>query len=293
MKVETWQLKQRRQLPLDVKERLSMEAIRNWYEHWHGSVQVAFSGGKDSTVLLHLVRRLYPDTPAVFVNTGLEFPEVVQFVKETENVTTLRPAMSFKKVLDTYGFPVVSKEVSQAVCDLRTSKSGTLKANRLNGDSYGRGKLPVKHHYLLKAPFKISSECCMVMKKRPASKNFTTSRRYPYIGMLASDSRLRQQRFQRDGCNSFRAAKPNSIPLGFWTEGDIWHYIEEHKVPYSPIYDMGYQNTGCVFCMFGVQHEKGTNRFQMMKETHPKLYKYCMEKLGLSEVLAYMNIPSE
>lgn len=53
---------------------------------------VSFSGGKDSTVLLDIVRRFVDrDIKAVFCNTGNEYPEIVRFVRSTENVTIIRP----------------------------------------------------------------------------------------------------------------------------------------------------------------------------------------------------------
>ena len=61
--MELWQLKQMQSLPLEAKIIKSQQRIREWYEHWDGDVYVSFSGGKDSTVLLHLVRELYPDVP--------------------------------------------------------------------------------------------------------------------------------------------------------------------------------------------------------------------------------------
>ncbi len=69
-------LRQMQSLPLQVKIRMTKERIRKWYEYWDGNVYVSFSGGKDSTVLLHIVRSLYPDVKAVFSDTGLEYPEV-------------------------------------------------------------------------------------------------------------------------------------------------------------------------------------------------------------------------
>jgi 3'-phosphoadenosine 5'-phosphosulfate sulfotransferase (PAPS reductase)/FAD synthetase len=82
-------------------------------------VYISFSGGKDSTVLLDIVRRDYPDVPAVFVDTGLEYPEIREFVKKFENVTIVRPTMNFRKVIDTYGYPFFSKEVSNCVAGAR------------------------------------------------------------------------------------------------------------------------------------------------------------------------------
>ena len=96
--MKTWQLRQRQSLPLDAKLVHAEQVIRKWYEYWDGDVCVSFSGGKDSTVLLDIVRSVYPDTPAVFVNTGLEYPEIVKFVKTIEQVDIIRPKMNFRNV---------------------------------------------------------------------------------------------------------------------------------------------------------------------------------------------------
>ena len=60
----------------------------------------------------------------------------------------------------------------------------------------------------------------------------------------------------------------------------------------------GVNRTGCMFCMFGAQCEKAPNRFQRMKETHPRQYAYCMKHvdeggLGLKKVLEYIGVPYE
>ena len=69
-------------LPLELKIAKSKLRIEEWVNYMgKENVYISFSGGKDSTVLLHLVRSLYPDIPAVFSNTGLEFPELVEFVQ--------------------------------------------------------------------------------------------------------------------------------------------------------------------------------------------------------------------
>ena len=108
-------LKRMQTLPLSKKVDLSKSLIRDWYENFNGKVAVSYSGGKDSTVLLHLVRQLYPDVPAVFCDTGLEFPELKEHVKATDNVIILKPEMNFRQVLDSYGVVFPSKDVAEKI----------------------------------------------------------------------------------------------------------------------------------------------------------------------------------
>ena len=110
------ELRQFQAMPLEVKVAMTKVRIRDWVNYYgQDGVYVSFSGGKDSTVLLHLVREEYPNIPAVFVDTGLEYPEIREFVKTFDNVTWLKPKMNFKKVIEKYGYPFISKEVSECV----------------------------------------------------------------------------------------------------------------------------------------------------------------------------------
>lgn len=102
-------------LPLDVKIRLTRQRIREFYETLGGNCYVSFSGGKDSTVLLDIARGLYPDIPAVFSNTGLEYPEIYRFVKSHDNVEIVTPKMRFDEVISRYGYPLIGKEVAEAI----------------------------------------------------------------------------------------------------------------------------------------------------------------------------------
>lgn len=110
------ELTQLQSLPLELKIMRTQQRIREWVQYYGvDGVYVSFSGGKDSTVLLDMARKLYSTIKAVFVNTGLEYPENQQFVKSFENIEILRPAMRFDEVIKTYGYPVISKEVSECV----------------------------------------------------------------------------------------------------------------------------------------------------------------------------------
>lgn len=123
-------LKELQALPLDRKIQISQTRIIEWYQRNHGNVVVSFSGGKDSTVLLHMVRSLYPDVPAVFSNTGLEYPEIQRFVRTFPNVEIVSPKMNFMEVVSTYGYPLIGKEVAEAIYYARRIRSQTVHVER-------------------------------------------------------------------------------------------------------------------------------------------------------------------
>ena len=320
-----YDLIQMQSLPLEIKIRMTKERIRQWYEYWDGQVYISFSGGKDSTVLKHIADNMYDDVPAVFVNTGLEYPEIQKFAMSQKNVVTVRPEMRFDEVIKKYGYPVVSKEVAQTVWEAKKNvKTGkyTYRIKKLNGElldkngKYSSYNIP-KWKFLLDAPYDISHKCCDVMKKRPAKTYEKTTGRKAIIGTLASESTLRKTQWVKYGCNAFETKRPTSQPLSFWTEQDILHHIKQFDVPYCSVYGnivpddegtllktTGCVRTGCIFCMFGCHLEKEPNRFQRLKETHPRQYAYCIgggeyvdgkwqpskEGLGLGKVLDYINV---
>ena len=122
-------LKELQALPLERKVLITQTRIIEWYKHYNGQVYDSFSGVKDSTVLLHIARQLFPDIEAVYVDTGLEYPELREFVKSIDNVTWLKPEMNFRQVLDKYGYPIISKEVSKDIG--RTQKTAVLTIERV------------------------------------------------------------------------------------------------------------------------------------------------------------------
>ena len=120
-KYQSWELTQKQLLPLDIKIRMTEQIIIDWYNHYCGDVYVSFSGGKDSTVLLDICRNLFPNIEAVFVDTGLEYPEIREFVKTKKNVTRLHPVKwnrhtrkyertNFRNVIKEYGYPGPSQQ---------------------------------------------------------------------------------------------------------------------------------------------------------------------------------------
>ena len=113
-------LYQMQSLPLSAKIRMTQYRIREWVDcYGDDGVYVSFSGGKDSTVLLHIAREMYRNIGAVYVDTGLEYPEIREFVKQHENVEIIRPKMNFRQIIIKYGYPMIGKEVAGCVYGAR------------------------------------------------------------------------------------------------------------------------------------------------------------------------------
>lgn len=301
-KITTEELFMLQALPLDIKIAKSKLRIQEWIDRYgEEGVYISFSGGKDSVVLLDLVRQVNPNIPAVFVDTGLEYPEIKDFVKKQENIIILRPKKSFKQVIEEHGYPMVSKEQANYLDEIRNSTEH-MKKLRLEGDAKGRFKLFKKWHYLIDAPFKISHKCCKIMKKAPFIAYEKRTGKVGFVGNMASESSLRRQSYLRNGCNAFESNRPISMPIGFWTDQDVLSYIKMFGLEIASVYGdiieengklktTGADRTGCVFCGFGLHLEEEPNRFQRLEKTHPQLHAYCMDKLGFKDVCEYMGIP--
>lgn len=302
-------LKQLQALPLERKVGFTIARLTEFYHHFDGKVYVSFSGGKDSTVLLYIARKLFPDIKAVFVDTGLEYPEIREFVKTWDNVDWIRPKKSFLQVIKEYGYPVISKEISQDVWESRKGMASGLKSLGIIESKKDKHYVFPKYAYLVKeAPFEMSHMCCKIMKKNPAQQYERKNKVYPIIANMAEESLLRRQSWIRFGCNAFDSKRPKSNPMSFWTEQDVLRYIQVMNIPIASVYGKiktiykdgqqilvttGEKRTGCMFCMFGVHLEKCPNKFQRMYHTHPKQWNYCINKLNLKQVLDFFNIPYE
>ena len=305
LKIQTYEFHQRKNLPYELKLYLAERRIDEWNDAHDGQVYVSFSGGLDSTVLLHIVRKvLGDDVPAVFSNTGLEYPELVEFVKRFDNVTIIKPDMSFNRVVKEYGYPLVSKEVAAKIRKLKHGNLSERYRNYLmNGDERGKfGMLPKKWQFMINAPFDTSEKCCDIMKKNPFKKYHKESGRKSFVGVTQDEGYMRERMYNKVGCNVYDSDTPKSQPLGPWTHQDVLRYVLENKLEIASVYGdikqdstgnyytTGEQRTGCMFCAFGCHMEQEPNRFQRMAKTHPKQYNYCINQLGLGAVLRYIGV---
>ena len=203
-------------------------------------IYISLSGGKDSTVLQHLVRKIYPDTPSVFIDTGLEYPAIKEFALSQTNVIRIKPEMTYRKVIETYGYPLISKEVSRYIYVARHCPNGKVAQkfvpNNPHDLKYGMSYSMVKWSDLKDSNIPISHICCDVMKKKPAKKFEKETGLKPITAMMASESRLRKNSWLKNGCNGYNMTNPISNPMSFWTEQDILAYIKKYDIPICSIY---------------------------------------------------------
>lgn len=251
-------------------------------------VYISYSGGKDSTVLSHIAKSLYPNILHLFANTTNEYPETICHVKwEKEvnhtNIITVLPYDSqgtlwtFKRVVEYYGYPMFSKRIANAI---RTYRHALSERTRNNSAEYINRNFKKYEKY---KDLPISDKCCDKLKKEPLRRKAKElGLECAILGILASESYQREKDWLEYGCNVFHERKDNqSRPLSFWTDEDILEYIKRYNVKIPQLYEMGYARNGCMYCGFGVHLEPdGCNRYQKLKQSHPVQYKYFAKNFG-------------
>lgn len=283
------ELRERQGWSLTKKIDHSLYTIETFISRTNGQCYVAFSGGKDSTVLLDLVRIIDKTIPALFVNTGNEYPDIIHFVRHLRddkgyNIEVVRPKITPREVWAKYGFPLVSKAQAEYIERYRRNPVyAREKQKRAQENGWSFGKVSDRWKYLITEPYDTSNHCCEVLKKRPAHEYAKRTGRYPIIGTMASESDLRRSEYiQRGGCNTF-GEKPRdgfrSTPLAIWMEEDIWGYIRERNLEICNVYYKGCKRTGCVGCGFGC-YNKGDERFKILYQLYPKYYEMIMSYLN-------------
>ncbi len=329
-------LKELQSYPLAIKEYLTEDRIRDLLRHVGydtDAFYVSFSGGKDSEVAVDFVAKTLKKfgckrMNVLQIHASLEYTSVQQFPPEfckyvaekydiEVNLEVTYPKKNFKQVLTEYGYPIFSKPVSQVVEEAkigieradgtykrsRDKISGTLTDDNGNVSPYNCEK----YAFLLDAPFNVSKHCCGEMKVKPAisyeKRDAGEDNRIPIIATLATESRERETKWLRFGCNAFESKRPTSTPFAFWTENDILEYISTNSLPIAPAYGKVVRKheiegqlsmadlfdsfeetdeytttlcsrTGCIFCLFGIQYE--TDRILRMQELEPKRSDYVL-----------------
>lgn len=294
---------------LDVKIELAKAIIKKAYEENDGNIYLCFSGGKDSAVLRHIALQMYPELKVVYSNTTNELKEILQYVKQFPETITVMPKITFKKVVQKYGFPLISKEVSQKVNELKRTHGKPTRLKRFYGDEKRNGNLAIKWRFLAEKEFNISHKCCEKLKKQPlaqwAKENGDPK---PLIALMFSESNIRKQ-LALYGKEDEKKIYP-FLRTG-WDDKDIWEYAKRHNIRFAECYydrfipkkvsawkiqiqrenrtTLFYFNgivngtpikaltqSGCAFCLFGYDQEEH-DRFEAHKLLSPKRFNFYMK----------------
>lgn len=271
-------------MTLDDKVTEACHRIEELWNETDGKCYVSFSGGKDSTVLLALIKmcqELYTvgDIPAVFSNTGIELGVTVDFVKWVKenwysNVQIIRPLKSFDTVLKECGKPMKSKQKDKDLHQWQCGKRSTsLLLLLLLGKVESTGKYASKHkladrdmHMIHEDfPIKINNKCCDWMKKKPfehyAKENGMLGTAQ---GIRVSEGGARESaansRLRNGGklCTWMKNGIIQKAPIIDWTNEDVEEFIKKYNVPLSEAYTKyGFDRTGCMACPYSrfVDHD--------------------------------------
>lgn len=232
--------------------------------------------------------------PDIEIELFTDYPEIWEMDEKIGKRKWRR--ISFNEIIHNYGYPIISKETSGVIDKSRNAiqkgNEDSCAIKQLNNEKrYENQKFIYDHKkykFLLDAPFEISNMCCEIMKKRPAHRFTREMGLKPIIGTMASESRLRRSQWLREGCNSYSKKNPYSKPISFWTEQDVFQFVLDNDIPIPSIYGeikqdekgkhytTGVNRTGCCFCLYGIHLEKSSNRMELLSESHPNIYDFCM-----------------
>lgn len=356
-------------LPLEFKEKIACEVIRDALNKSRHTPAIAFSGGKDSEVVADLIERYFPEefsrVHCIFGNTGIEFPESLQFAREygkehfaerfhetergelqedelkyefaQELIARLENENALDEVLKPDGKLKGQKALIRAAekrgytlnhtnCYFRGDKmnfaycvrqygapllgkaTSKLDAHRINIECFlkysdtATDDEKLRKYYDVLRCCKFSQHCCKLLKKEPSERlQAELDVDLIFKGLMAAESRTRMQSLATRGhifASRRQHIKDGAFyhvsPIGLWTDDDVWAYIKKYKLKYSPLYDITYiaedgttqhiKRNGCIMC--GTDIQFGDNHLSILRQTHPKAWRTCMEHFGYADQLA-------
>jgi len=302
---------------------------------------ISYSGGKDSTVLLDLVISVHKELKLkIFLvpiyATEITFSSTIPFIKNVirnyqknfkylKDVDIKYALMPWTKILNEKGFPIYSKQFSTLLNRLKRCKT----PNKISRMAFGISetiyfKITKKRLFLLDDDLMtdengftrfFGEKCCTYVKG-----GVKKDKRPSFIGVMASESKLRYKSWINSGCNVFNSNKQMSRPLSIWNSDDIWNYIEEYKLLINPAYgynpevevqNLRFERLGCSACPFGSSIEelihrrkykdkadewkfdddnKIKNRFEKLKDYSPLLYESQVWNTNMYLILIDMKV---
>lgn len=303
---------------LNQKVMQAIHRIEDLYFHTDGNCYVSFSGGKDSTVLLALIKMsvdvgvLPPEgIKAVFINTGVEMQATIDFVKWCKesgyykNIEMIRPKLPYAKVISKYGKPIKSKMKAEYLGRWQKgSRSYSVMSCLVYGESLKTGKqltrtkLAAKDFHMLHPNFdiKVSNNCCKYLKKE-SSKDYDIENNIEgkILGIRGGEGGARQlamlKRLHDGGklCTYYSGKIMIKAPIIDWTDEDVDEFIETYNVPLSRAYtEYGLKRTGCYGCPFSLDI---VDNLKVLHDYEPLRYKGAMHFLKDVYIAQNVKLP--
>lgn len=244
---------------------------------------VSFSGGKDSTVLSKIIDLALPNNsiPRVFINTGIEFNEVVAFVREQQKkdnrIIEVKSGVNIRQMLEENGYPFKSKEHAHKLHLLQQGSKAKSVISYFTIDPSKRTlhNCPKCLAYQKDGfdKFKVSDSCCTILKKQPAEKwSKENNRQIAIIGIRAAEGGQRKNvssclYYQRNRLKKFS-------PLLVCSDSFIDNFVEVYKVELCKLYYAPYnfKRTGCKGCPFNIKLQ---DELLTLAEFFPSEKKQC------------------
>lgn len=230
----------------------------------------------------------------------------------------LKPLMPKTKVIEEFGWPVLSKEIAGKISLLQNPSDAnvTVRHAIITGETgmYGgyqkNSRMKMSNRWLQKfggadqegadlgyeeAPFKVSDKCCYYLKEKPCDDWAKANHSVPYLGLMASEGGRRQKRLMMHGCNYFGKSTIRSAPFAIFSRQDLLQLALDLKVPIPTEYGeivrepdgtlrtTKAQRTGCTMCGFGIHLEKRPHRFDRLREQNPKEWEFWMNHVCRDE----------
>lgn len=315
------------QIPYHIKIQYALGKAKEFFEELDGKVFCSVGGLDSITLLLFLRKHIDPDIKGVTISS-LEDKTIQKVHKQLGNMMFLKPLKSKVQVIREHGYPVISKEKAGKIQMLQnpSEKNATVRHAIITGETGAYGgwrtgtkmRLPQKWldlfagpeneaygtHYM-SAPFKVSPDCCYYMKEKPANDYAKSTGTWPYMGLMASEGGQREKALVRNGCNYYGKTVTRSCPFAIFQRQDILQLALDLDVPVPEIYGeikrdpdgtlrtTKAQRTGCTMCGFGIHIEKRPHRFDRLRETNYKEWRFWMYDQGWGKVLDYIGVPWE
>lgn len=255
-----------------------IKSINQLYDLEHNSY-ISFSGGKDSTVLSHLIDIALPNNkiPRVFINTGIEYNSIVKFVKNIQSSDSrfiiINPSENISDILNKYGYPFKSKEHSLYVSVYQNSGETKTIKRYLNRGNRFECNDKLKYQFSNDFNIKISNKCCYKLKKDPLNNWAKENNKHITITGIRSDEG--GLRTTVKGCTVFDGNSLNKFhPLQPIEESFIDWFIKEYNISLCELYypPFNFKRTGCKGCLYSLELQK---QLDVMSILLPKEKKQC------------------